>query len=70
MVVVNTMALASGIITSSCMTHKRVHGNFVIQNTLILRCYIAIVVGLIIILNPRHIRWYITCRKGRRHVGL
>ena len=58
-IVVNTMALASGIIASSCLTHKRVHGNIVIQNTLILECYKAIVVILICGFSPGPIRWYI-----------
>ena len=30
MIVLNTMALVSGIIVSSHLTHKRVHGNIVI----------------------------------------
>ena len=51
LIVIHTMALASGIITSSHMTHEGLHGSIVMQSTLIIRCYKAIfrrVSGLLI----------------------
>ena len=43
LIAIQTMALASVIITSSHMTHEGMHGSIVMQSTLIMRCYKAIV---------------------------
>ena len=63
LVFLNTMALASGIIASARLTHKRIHGNVIIWYTLRLGCYIRIIRRLIERLNPIHIRRHITSRR-------
>ena len=56
LIVINAMALASGIVTSSRLTRKRVDGNIIVRDTLILGCYEAIVIILLSRLSARPIR--------------
>ena len=56
LIAICTMALASGIITSSHMTHDGLHGSIVIQSTLIMRHYKSIIRRLRGLLIPIPIR--------------
>ena len=57
LIVIHTMALASGIVTSSHLTHKGLHGSIVIWSIVGMRYYKAIIRRLVHGLIPGSIMW-------------